>query len=161
MIKVFVLNSNKYIRSIKENIEDIELNLILDEELKRIKEKIKINEDNCMYNDYLRIYILFKNGGLILDGEFEIRENLTLFFDNELFLGYKTENEIATNIMYSKEKENKYLKQILELIEEGKCKNITEVFSKVFDRNLEKIYNSLVKLKDDIYIYILMITFIL
>ena len=37
MIKVFVLNSNKYIRSIKENIEDIELNLILDEELKRIK----------------------------------------------------------------------------------------------------------------------------
>lgn len=153
MIKVFVLNSNKYIRSIKENIEDIELNLILDEELKRIKEKIKINEDNCMYNDYLRIYILFKNGGLILDGEFEIRENLTLFFDNELFLGYKTENEIATNIMYSKEKENKYLKQILELIEEGKCKNITEVFSKVFDRNLEKIYNSLVKLKDDIYIY--------
>ena len=49
----------------------------------------------------------------------------------------------------------KYLKQILELIEEGKCQNITEVFSKVFGRNLEKIYNSLVKLNDDIYILIL------
>ena len=153
MIKVFVLNNNKHINSIREKIKDVELNIVSTGELQNLKKEIKIDEDSVMYNDYLRTYILFKNGGLILDGEFEIRENLTLFFNSELFLGYKTENEIATNIMYSKEKENKYLKQILELIEEGKCQNITEVFSKVFGRNLEKIYNSLVKLNDDIYIY--------
>ena len=153
MIKVFVLNNNKHINSIREKIKDVELNIVSTGELQNLKKEIKIDEDSVMYNDYLRTYILFKNGGLILDGEFEIRENLALFFNSELFLGYKTENEIATNIMYSKEKENKYLKQILELIEEGKCQNITEVFSKVFGRNLEKIYNSLVKLNDDIYIY--------
>lgn len=153
MIKVFILNNDKYINSIKKYIKDVELNIISDEELQSIKKEIKIDESNDMYNDYLRTYILFKNGGLLLDGSFEIKESLTPFFNNYLFLGYKTENEISTNIMYSKERKNKYLKQILEFIEEGKFKNITEVFSKILNRDLGKTYNSLVMLREDIYIY--------
>lgn len=153
MIKVFILNNDKYINSIKKYIKDVELNIISSEELQSIKKEIKIDESNDMYNDYLRTYILFKNGGLLLDGSFEIKESLTPFFNNYLFLGYKTENEISTNIMYSKERKNKYLKQVLEFIEEGKFQNITEVFSKIFNRDLGKIYNSLVRLREDIYIY--------
>lgn len=153
MIKVFILNNDKYINSIKKYIKDVELNIISDEELQSIKKEIKIDESNDMYNDYLRTYILFKNGGLLLDGSFEIKESLTPFFNNYLFLGYKTENEISTNIMYSKERKNKYLKQVLEFIEEGKFKNITEVFSKILNRDLGKTYNSLVMLREDIYIY--------
>lgn len=153
MIKVFILNNDKYIDSIKKYIKDVELNIISGEELQSIKKEIKIDESNDMYNDYLRTYILFKNGGLLLDGSFEIKESLTPFFNNSLFLGYKTENEISTNIMYSKERKNKYLKQVLEFIEEGKFKNITEVFSKILNRDLGKTYNSLVRLREDIYIY--------
>lgn len=153
MIKVFILNNDKYINSIKKYIKDVELNIISSEELQSIKKEIKIDESNDMYNDYLRTYILFKNGGLLLDGSFEIKESLTPFFNNYLFLGYKTENEISTNIMYSKERKNKYLKQVLEFIEEGKFQNITEVFSKIFNRDLGKIYNSLVRVREDIYIY--------
>ena len=153
MIKVFILNNDKYINSIKKYIKDVELNIISSEELQSIKKEIKIDESNDMYNDYLRTYILFKNGGLLLDGSFEIKESLTPFFNNYLFLGYKTENEISTNIMYSKERKNKYLKQVLEFIEEGKFQNITEVFSKILDRDLGKTYNSLVRLREDIYIY--------
>lgn len=153
MIKVFILNNDKYINSIKKYIKDVELNIISSEELQSIKKEIKIDESNDMYNDYLRTYILFKNGGLLLDGSFEIKESLTPFFNNYLFLGYKTENEISTNIMYSKERKNKYLKQVLEFIEEGKFQNITEVFSKILNRDLGKTYNSLVRLREDIYIY--------
>lgn len=153
MIKVFILNNDKYIDSIKKYIKDVELNIISGEELQSIKKEIKIDESNDMYNDYLRTYILFKNGGLLLDGSFEIKESLTPFFNNSLFLGYKTENEISTNIMYSKERKNKYLKQVLEFIEEGKFKNITEVFSKILNRDLGKTYNSLVRLREEIYIY--------
>lgn len=153
MIKVFILNNDKYIDSIKKYIKDVELNIISGEELQSIKKEIKIDESNDLYNDYLRTYILFKNGGLLLDGSFEIKESLTPFFNNSLFLGYKTENEISTNIMYSKERKNKYLKQVLEFIEEGKFKNITEVFSKILNRDLGKTYNSLVRLREDIYIY--------
>lgn len=153
MIKVFILNNDKYINSIKKYIKDVELNIISSEELQSIKKEIKIDESNDMYNDYLRTYILFKNGGLLLDGSFEIKESLTPFFNNYLFLGYKTENEISTNIMYSKERKNKYLKQVLEFIEEGKFQNITEVFSKILNRDLGKTYNSLVRWREDIYIY--------
>lgn len=153
MIKVFVLNNEKYISSIKEKIKGAELNIISDKELQKLKEEIPIDEKNNLYNDYLRSYILFKNGGLILDGKIEIMENLDFFFNNNLFFSYKTENEIATNIMYSKEKGNKYLEQILKIIEEGKFKNITEVLSEVFSRNLGEVYNSLVKFENGVYIY--------
>lgn len=154
MIKVFVLNNeDKYISSINKYIKEIDLNILTQEDIIKIKKEISLNENNKLYNDYLRLYIIYKNGGLILDGKVEIKENLDYFFNNKVFLGYKTENKIATNIIFAREKNNDYLKQILYLIEEGKYDNITEVISNVVNKKLDTIYNSLVNLDDELYIY--------
>ena len=154
MVKVFVLNNKKkYINSIKENIKNIELNILSKDDIDKISEEISIDKNNKLYFDYLRLYIIFKNGGLILDGNFEIKESLNLFFNNNLFFGYKTENQLCTNIVFVKEKENKYLKQILNIIEQDKFSDITEVISQVVNKDLANIYNSLVNFNNELIIY--------
>ncbi len=154
MIKVFVLNNeDKYISSINKNIKNTELNVLEQDDILRLKKEIRLKEENKLYLDYLRIYIVYKNGGLLLDGKFELRESLNNFLQNEVFLGYKTENEIATNIIFAKSSGNSYLKQILDLIEEGKYDSITDVLSQVTNKNLKETYNSLVNVDDKLYIY--------
>ena len=154
MIKVFVLNNDeKYISSIKENIKDIDLNILNKRNIEEIKKEIALNENSKLYDDYLRLYIIYKNGGLLLDGKIEIKESLQHFFNNIVFLSYKTENEIATNIIFAKEKSNNYLKKILNLIEEEKYNNITEVISKVVNRDLDNAYNTLVNVNNELFIY--------
>lgn len=154
MIKVFVLNNkDKYISSINKYIKEFNLNILMQEDIIKIKKEINLDENNKLYNDYLRLYIIYKNGGLLLDGKIELKENLDYFFNNKVFLGYRTENKIATNIVFAREKNDSYLKQMLYLIEEGKYDNITEVISNVVNRKLDTIYNSLVNIDDQLYIY--------
>lgn len=154
MIKVFVLNNEeKYISSIKENIKDIEVNVLNQEDISNVKKEMNLKEENKLYNDYLRIYIVYKNAGLLLDGNFEIKKNLNNFFGNDVFFGYKTENQIATNIVFAKEKDNSYLKQILDLIKKEKYDNITQVISEVVNRDLTSVYNSLVNINNKLFIY--------
>ena len=151
MIKVFVLNNeNKYIDKFKKYIKNIDIKIL---NLSVIENEIKLDKKNKLYYDYLRIYTIYKNSGIILDGKIELKENLDAFFENEVFFGFKTENEVATNILYSKEKNNIYLKQMLDLIKSNKYESITDVLSEVTGRNLKNVYNSLVNIDNKLYIY--------
>lgn len=154
MNKIFVLNNiNKYIKSIEKNIPECEINVLTIENINKYKRNIKISEECKLYNDYLRLYILYHEGGLILDGNIEVRESIYNFFQNEVFFGFETENTIATNIIWSKEKNNSTIKKILTEIEMMPNEDITQIFSKVLNKKLNTVYNSLVCIDNRIYIY--------
>lgn len=154
MNKVFILNNdNKYIKSIKKNLQNFKMFLLSIEDIKKYEENFKISRDSKLYEDYLRLYILYIEGGLVLDGKIEVKESLHNFFKNQVFFGFDTENTIATNIIWSKEKENVFIKSILNEIEKNPNENITNIFSNVLNKDLTKIYNSLVCVDNKIYIY--------
>ena len=154
MNKVFILNNdNKYIKSIKKNLQNFKMFLLSIEDIKKYEENFKISRDSKLYDDYLRLYILYIEGGLVLDGKIEVKESLHNFFKNQVFFGFDTENTIATNIIWSKEKESIFIKSILNEIEKNPNENITNIFSNVLNKDLTKIYNSLVCIDNKIYIY--------
>lgn len=154
MKKVFVLNNiDKYIKNIKENFLNFEINKLSLEDIKKYEENIDILKESKLYNDYLRLYIAYNESGLVLDGNIEIMESLNSFLNNEVFLGYDTENTIATNIIWSKEKENTVIKKILDEIKNNPNGDITNIFSNVLNKDLTGVYNSLVCIDNRIYIY--------
>lgn len=156
MNKVFILNNkniNKYVPSMEKNIPCLDIHVLNSEELYKYENDIPLKKESPLYNDYLRIYIAYKEGGLILDGEIEVKENLGNFLLNEIFLGYNTENTLATNIIWSSKKENEILKKVLDEIERNQDLDITSIFSNVLDRDFSKIYNSLVNIDNKVYFY--------
>lgn len=154
MNKVFVLNNiNKYIPSVERNIPCLDIHVLNSNEIKKYEEEVPLSKESKLYYDYLRIYIAHVEGGLVLDGKIEIRESLSNFLDNNIFLGFKNENEISTNIIWSKEEKNEVLKKILEEIEKFPDDSITNIFSKVFKKDFSNIYNSLVVIDNKVYIY--------
>lgn len=154
MNKIFVLNNgDKYIKSILKSFPNFKITLLSLNDKKKYEENLKISKESKLYNDYLRLYILYIEGGLVLDGKIEVKESLHNFFKNQVFFGFDTENTIATNIIWSKEKESIFIKSILNEIEKNPNENITNIFSNVLNKDLTKIYNSLVCIDNKIYIY--------
>lgn len=156
MNKVFILNNkniNKYLPSMEKNLPCLDIHVLNDDEIKKYESYIPLKNKEPLYNDYLRIYIAYKESGLVLDGNIEIKENLTNFLKNEIFLGYATENTLSTNIIWSAKKENEILKKVLEKIEKNQNLDITNIFSNVLDRDFSKIYNSLVNIDNKVYFY--------
>ena len=76
MNKVFILNNkniNKYVPSMEKNIPCLDIHVLNSEELYKYENDIPLKKESPLYNDYLRIYIAYKEGGLILDGEIEVK----------------------------------------------------------------------------------------
>ena len=156
MNKVFILNNkniNKYLPSMGKNVPCLDIHVLNNNEIEQYETSIPFKKDAPLYNDYLRIYIAYKESGLVLDGNIEIKENLTNFLKNEIFLGYATENTLSTNIIWSAKKGNEILKKVLEEIEQNQNLDITNIFSNVLDRDFSKIYNSLVNIDNKVYFY--------
>ena len=154
MNKIFILNNcDKYVKNIRENFPNFKINLVSLDEIKKYEKNINVSKKSNLYNDYLRLYIAYTESGLVLDGNIEVKESLHNFFKNQVFFGFDTENTIATNIIWSKEKESVFIKSILNEIEKNPNENITNIFSNVLNKDLTKIYNSLVCIDNKIYIY--------
>ena len=154
MNKIFILNNcDKYVKSIRKNFPNFKINLVSLDEIKKYEKNINVSKKSNLYNDYLRLYIAYTESGLVLDGNIEVKESLHNFFKNQVFFGFDTENTIATNIIWSKEKESVFIKSILNEIEKNPNENITNIFSNVLNKDLTKIYNSLVCIDNKIYIY--------
>ena len=154
MNKVFILNNiNKYIPSVEKNIPYLDIHVLNSEKINHYENNISLSKDNPLYNDYLRIYIAYFEGGLVLDGKIEIKDSIKNLLDNEIFFGFSQENVISTNITWSKKEKNQLLKKVLDEIEVSKNKTITQVFSKVLKKDFSKIYNSLAVVNKEVYIY--------
>ncbi len=141
----------------KKYLPDCEV-IIYKDKLKEIEKKISVYKDSALYRDYLRLYIIYENGGLLLDGKFDIVSSIDTLLENDMFLGFKTENTISTELIWAKEKKNKYIKIILDEIEKRfknseKENDITDIISKGIGINLRNKINSTVKIAENSYIY--------
>lgn len=119
-----------------------------------IKENdISISNSNKLYGEYIKLCLLYKNGGLIIDGKIKIIKSLDLFFNQDMFLGFSDDKSIGTNIIWCKNPKNEYVKKILDKIEENIYSDITDVFSDVLGQDLKNNYNSIVNIDNKLFIY--------
>ncbi len=157
MIDIYVMNCNiKTLNNLKK-YKTYNVNYIDDSKLVKYKSEVNKNvtEDSNLYIDYLRFYIVYKNGGLLVDGNFKIVSDcFNKLLDDKMFLGYDNTNTISTQIIYSKNKKNELIRKILEEIVKSKDdkKNIIDILSIILDKDLSKKMNTSY-ISNDINIY--------
>lgn len=145
----FFNNDDSFVKQFK-NIEGFEIAFA---DIREMESKANISKDNPLYEDYLRLLYSKENPGLNIFTKCELVGDLRQVLRNDFFIGYKDANNISTGLIYAKDIDNKYITKAIEVIEEGKIQDITEIFSKVLSINLSKIVNSLVKLDNNSFIY--------
>lgn len=72
------------------------------------------NKKWAFVSDYVRIYALYNEGGLYLDTDMKVLKDISNLTEDEMFMGKEDSGYIGTAVMWVKEKENKYLKEILD-----------------------------------------------
>ena len=72
------------------------------------------NKKWAFVSDYARVYALYKEGGIYFDTDLEVLRNMNNLLEDEFFMGYEDEEYFSTAIMWIKNKESKYAKQILD-----------------------------------------------
>ncbi|MEK3991734.1 glycosyltransferase family 32 protein [Robertmurraya sp. FSL R5-0851] len=84
-------------------------------------------------SDYVRVYVLYNQGGIYLDTDVEVFQPFDKFLHHESFWGFEQENYIATSTIGAK-KENKLISQFLDsyrskgfLKEDGSFHELTNV----------------------------------
>lgn len=125
----------------------------VDDLIKKYNEENVIEKDNKLKDEYIKFKILYENGGLLIDGNFEFLCSLETFFENNFFISYSDDKNISTKLMYSNSKNNHFVKKIIDLIKENKFENITDLFADVLEKDMKNNYNSLQKFDNQIFIY--------
>lgn len=125
----------------------------VDDLIKKYNEENVIENGNKLKDEYIKFKILYENGGLLIDGNFEFLYSLETFFENNFFISYSDDKNISTKLMYSNSKNNQFVKKIIDLIKENKFENITDLFTDVFEKDMKNNYNSLQKFDNQIFIY--------
>lgn len=125
----------------------------VDDLIKKYNEENVIEKDNKLKDEYIKFKILYENGGLLIDGNFEFLYSLETFFENNFFISYSDDKNISTKLMYSNSKNNHFVKKIIDLIKENKFENITDLFANVLEKDMKNNYNSLQKFDNQIFIY--------
>lgn len=85
----FDINSNSYVRQAYEN------------------------KKYAFVSDYVRLYALYKEGGIYMDTDVEVIKKLDKFLNHEVFTGFEDEEKIPTGIIGA-EKHNPLIKELLE-----------------------------------------------
>lgn len=67
--------------------------------------------------DYTRFKVLEQYGGLYLDTDMEITKDISKYLEHDLFLGVEDSKMINAAVVWSKEKENKHIKNIINIYE--------------------------------------------
>ena len=125
----------------------------VDDLIKKYNEENVIEKDNKLKDEYIKFKILYENGGLLIDGNFEFLYSLETFFENNFFISYSDDKNISTKLIYSNSKNNHFVKKIIDLIKENKFENITDLFADVLEKDMKNNYNSLQKFDNQIFIY--------
>lgn len=109
-------NVLKYIQTWKDKLPDYEI-----KEWNEDNFDIKINKyvyeayiakKYAFVSDYVRLYVLYKIGGIYLDTDVEVKKNFDSLLDNKSFLGWE-DNFIGTGVLAS-ENNQQWLKDIID-----------------------------------------------
>ena len=72
------------------------------------------NKKWAFVSDYVRIYALYQEGGIYFDTDMKVIKDVTNIVDKEMFLGYEDSGYVGTAVIGVKDKNNKYIKEILD-----------------------------------------------
>jgi len=121
--------------------------------IEEIKRECDLELNEKLLNDYVKLEYLYENGGLLIDGNFEFISSLKNFYMNEFFIAFCDTENISSNIMFAKSSKNEFIKNILDEIKKGDIDNLTDIISKLSNKDLRDNFNGLVKLDNGILIY--------
>lgn len=152
-MKIGFFNSDKKFEKGYNKFFENEEIVNISKELEEIDNSCKLNSENELYNDYLKFLYLYKNGGLLIDGDFEFIGSLNNFFANNFFIAFSDTENICTNLIWVKDRKSEFVKSILDEIEKGEYNNITDVFAKLVNKDLRHNFNGLIKLDGNKLIY--------
>lgn len=72
------------------------------------------NKKWAFVSDYARIYALYKYGGIYFDTDMKVTKSVNFIEDKNVFLGYEDSGYFGTAVIGAKNKNSKYMKQILD-----------------------------------------------
>lgn len=114
----------KLINSWKEKLPDYEIiewnekNIDIEKEMKenRFFRECYTRKLWAFASDYIRVKVMYENGGIYLDTDMEILKSLDSFLENEFFIGKENRDTISFGIVGSIKKHN-FFKRMLEFYE--------------------------------------------
>jgi len=107
------------------------------------------NKKWAFVSDYVRIYALYNEGGLYLDTDVKILKDISHILDKEMFLGLEDSGYVGTAVIGVKEKNNKYIKEILDYYGTLKHFNINIMYNYANPVIITKILNNYKYEKDE------------
>lgn len=72
------------------------------------------NKKWAFVSDYVRIFALYQEGGIYFDTDMKVIKDVSKIVDKDMFLGYEDSGYVGTAVIGVKEKNNKYIKEILD-----------------------------------------------
>lgn len=120
------------------------------------------NKKWAFVSDYARIYALYKEGGLYLDTDVKILKDVSHILEKPIFFGYEDSGYVGTAVIGVEEKNNRYIKEILEYYHKIKQFNVDMIYnyanpviiSNILNKYESKIdENGITLFNDDIYVY--------
>lgn len=80
------------------------------------------NKKYAFVTDYVRLYMLYKEGGIYMDTDVEVLKNLDCFLNEKAFSGFENEKYVPTGLMAS-EKGNEIIGELLNYYDNKKFVN--------------------------------------
>ena len=107
------------------------------------------NKKWAFVSDYVRIYALYNEGGIYLDTDVKILKDVTNVVDKDMFLGLEDSGYVGTAVIGVKEKNNKYIKDILDYYNTLKHFNVNIMYNYANPVIITKLLNNYEYEKDE------------
>lgn len=107
------------------------------------------NKKWAFVSDYVRIYALYNEGGIYLDTDVKILKDVSNIVDKEMFLGLEDSGYVGTAVIGVKEKNNQYVKNILDYYNTLKHFNVDIMYNYANPVIITKILNNYNDEKDN------------
>lgn len=112
-------------------------------------------------SDYARLYALYNYGGIYFDTDMEVLKNIDHLLDDDFFIGYEANKKIAAGVIGTKEKHNKYIKDLIDYYNNMEEFNedivfqyaIPNIITKEFSKFDKKCENGIDIFDNNIYVY--------
>ena len=112
-------------------------------------------------SDYARMYALYNYGGIYFDTDMELLKNIDNLKKDDIFLGYEENKKIAACVIGVKEKNNKYIKEILDYYDSLEEFDedavfqfaIPNILTREFNKYEKKTVNGVDVFDNSIYVY--------
>lgn len=120
------------------------------------------NKKWAFVSDYVRIYALYNEGGIYFDTDMKVIKDVSKIVDKKMFLGYEDTGYVGTAVIGVNEKNNKYIKEILDFYNNIDHFNVELMYNyanpviitKVINKYKNYENNDRVRIFDDnIYVY--------